>query len=146
MLPFSVVLLQQIHCYPIGLLPYYGNASNSLLCNSNHHVTIATLPKSWHVTISCLKQRLLGCWFSSSDRFWGSLVEIALKLEYVNYCSTDGSYKQLWHKFYSKVAIHFISYLTCQRYPFFILHRSCKCTFFLIIYFYCDSFCLPFSL
>jgi hypothetical protein len=26
MLPFSVVLLQQIHCYAIGLLRYYGNA------------------------------------------------------------------------------------------------------------------------
>jgi hypothetical protein len=41
MLPFSVVLLQQIHCYPIGLLRYHGNATNSLLCNSKtQHVTI----------------------------------------------------------------------------------------------------------
>jgi hypothetical protein len=31
MLQFSVVLLQQIHCYAVGLLRYYGNATNSLL-------------------------------------------------------------------------------------------------------------------
>jgi hypothetical protein len=40
MLPFSVVLLQQIHCYPIGLLRYYGNATNSFLCNRHCYVTI----------------------------------------------------------------------------------------------------------
>jgi hypothetical protein len=42
MLPFSVVLLQQIHCYAIGLLRYYGNATNSFSPNSNCHVTMET--------------------------------------------------------------------------------------------------------
>jgi hypothetical protein len=76
MLPSSVVLLQQIHCYAIWLLRYYGNAQthcyatvpsryysnsllhnknyyvtmemqyNSLLRNRNYYVTIATLPKA----------------------------------------------------------------------------------------------------
>jgi hypothetical protein len=40
MLPLSVVLLQQIHCYPIGLLRYYGNATNTLLCNRHCYVTM----------------------------------------------------------------------------------------------------------
>jgi hypothetical protein len=40
MLPFSVVLLQQIHCYAIWLLRYHGNATNSLLHNRNHYVTM----------------------------------------------------------------------------------------------------------
>jgi hypothetical protein len=40
MFPFSVVLLQQIHCYAIGLLRYYGNATNSLLRNRNCYVTM----------------------------------------------------------------------------------------------------------
>jgi hypothetical protein len=43
MLPFSVVLLQQIHCYAIGLLRYYGNATNSLLHNRNCYVTMEML-------------------------------------------------------------------------------------------------------
>jgi hypothetical protein len=40
MLPFSVVLLQQIHCYAIWLLRYYGNATDSLLHNRNYYVTM----------------------------------------------------------------------------------------------------------
>jgi hypothetical protein len=52
MLPFSVVLLQQIQCYPIGLLRYYGNASNSLLCNSNHHVTIVMQQTHYYSTVT----------------------------------------------------------------------------------------------
>jgi hypothetical protein len=52
MLPFSVVLLQQIHCYPIGLLRYYGNASNSLLFNSNHHVTIVMQQTHYYSTVT----------------------------------------------------------------------------------------------
>jgi hypothetical protein len=40
MLPFSVVLLQQIHCYAIWLLRYHGNATNSLLQNRNYYVTM----------------------------------------------------------------------------------------------------------
>jgi hypothetical protein len=50
-LPFSVVLLQQIHYYAIWLLRYYGNATNSLLRNMNYYVTIETPSKTWHVTI-----------------------------------------------------------------------------------------------
>jgi hypothetical protein len=50
MLPFSVVLLQQIHCYTIGLLRYYGNATNSLLPNSNCHVTMETPQTHCHAT------------------------------------------------------------------------------------------------
>jgi hypothetical protein len=46
------VLLQQIHCYPIGLLRYYGNASNSLLCNSNHHVTIVMQQTHYYSTVT----------------------------------------------------------------------------------------------
>jgi hypothetical protein len=37
---FSVVLLQQFHCYAIWLLRYYGNATNSLLHNRNYYVTM----------------------------------------------------------------------------------------------------------
>jgi hypothetical protein len=50
MLPFSVVLLQQIHCYTIGLLRYYGNATNSLLRNRNCYVTTETPQTHCHAT------------------------------------------------------------------------------------------------
>jgi hypothetical protein len=43
MLPFSVVLLQQIHCYAIWLPHYYVNATNSLSRNSTCRVTMEML-------------------------------------------------------------------------------------------------------
>jgi hypothetical protein len=45
MLPFSVVLLQQIHCYAIWLLRYYGNATNSLSRNITCRVTMEMLQR-----------------------------------------------------------------------------------------------------
>jgi hypothetical protein len=38
MLPFSVMLLQQIHCYPIELFRYYGNAATH--CYATGTVTL----------------------------------------------------------------------------------------------------------
>jgi hypothetical protein len=38
MLPFSVVLLQEIHCYPIELFRYYGNAASH--CYAKGTVTL----------------------------------------------------------------------------------------------------------
>jgi hypothetical protein len=54
MLPFSVVLLQQIHCYTIGLLRYYGNATNSLLPNSNCYVTMEMQQTHCHPTATII--------------------------------------------------------------------------------------------
>jgi hypothetical protein len=38
--------MQQLIVTQQYLSRYYGTATNSLLCNSNHHVTIVTLPKT----------------------------------------------------------------------------------------------------
>jgi hypothetical protein len=60
MLPFSVVLLQQIHCYAIGLLRYYGNATNAL--SPNCHVTMEMPQTHCHATatITLLRKRHQG--------------------------------------------------------------------------------------
>jgi hypothetical protein len=47
MLPFSVVLLQQIHCYAAGPLRYYGNATTHC-----HATVTVTLPwKCYKLTV-----------------------------------------------------------------------------------------------
>jgi hypothetical protein len=52
MLPFSVVLLQQIHCYAMRLLRYYGNATNSLLHNSSYYVTMEMQQTHYYTTVT----------------------------------------------------------------------------------------------
>jgi hypothetical protein len=51
MLPFSVVLLQQIHCYAILLLRYYGNVTTQ--CHATvTHVTMEMHQAHCYTTVT----------------------------------------------------------------------------------------------
>jgi hypothetical protein len=84
MLPFSVVLLHQIHCYAIGLLRYYGNAIKLIVTQHTQQELLR-----YYGNLICHNM-------NQDIKEWAKLNCGATKEQFVNYCTdfwTDVTYE-----------------------------------------------------